>query len=156
MATRKTINFPHYISYASPKCKRRGKLFSSFADYFSALVFAIVFQSTFQNRFHLSVCTTMLKRVTKIYYHSKFLMLYINNFSRQAPQTRGRLFFNFFFKSLAKNRKIVKRIASADIDQSAMCNQYICLDRLYKIMGSFFSPFLNHFQLIEGNEYSKG
>ena len=83
-------------------------------------------------------------------------MLYTNNFSRQAPKTRARLFFKFFFESLANKRKIVKRIASVDIDQSAMCYISIAyLSRQALQNNGIFLKFLNHFQIIDRNEYSK-
>ena len=43
------------------------------------------------------------------------------DFSRQALQTNGKLFSNSFSNHWPKKQKIVKGIASVDIDQSAMC-----------------------------------
>ena len=102
------------------------------ADYFSA--FRVIYHlkglsESFRNRFHLSACNAMWKRITEIYYYSKFLMLCINNFSWQAPQTRGRFFSDSFSYHWPKKRIKVKRIASVDIDQSAMCYISIYLSR---------------------------
>ena len=60
------------------------------------------------------------------------------DFSQQALQTKGKFFF-ILFESLAKKRKLVKRIASGDFDQGAMC--YISMDRspqALKMIESFF------------------
>ena len=39
-----------------------------------------VFESTFRNRFRLSVCTTIFKRISELCFYPKSLMLYINEF----------------------------------------------------------------------------
>ena len=74
-------------------------------------------------------------------------MCYISmDLSQRALQNNGTLFSNFklVFEILAENQKIFKRIVRPE--HWSKCNvpimyQWISLDKLYKLMESFFSNF---------------
>ena len=68
--------------------------------------------------------------------------------SRQALQTNGKLyFFRIRFELLAGNREIFTQIACREyilIKVQCVIYQWIRLNKLYKLMESFFK-FRNHF-----------
>ena len=73
-----------------------------------------VFESTFRNRFRLSVCTTIFKRIAELCFYLKCLMLYINGFFSTSTTNLWKAFFSnfkFVFELMAENLKIFKRIA---------------------------------------------
>ena len=57
----------------------KSSTYDDFAHLWSYIILK-VFESTFRNRFRLSVCTTVFKRITGLHFYPQYLMLYINQF----------------------------------------------------------------------------
>ena len=101
-----------------------------------------VFESTFQNIFFLSVCTTIFKRIAGLRFYLKFLMLRINGFVLTNFYN-----FKFVFKDLAENQKNIRTNSEAWILIKVHCFIYkwIRLDKFYKLMESFlFKPLIRY------------
>ena len=105
-----------------------------------------VFESTFRIQFRLSVrlsvCTTIFKWKAGLHFYPKSLMLYINGSAISSSSYNGMLFFKFWirFRINWRKPKNIETNSQVWILTKVQCfiYQWICLDKLYKVMESFF------------------
>ena len=106
-----------------------------------------VFESTFRNRFSVSVCTAIFKRIAGLCFYCKSLMLCYTSMDsyRRSLQTNGKLSFKFQIRFWINGRK-PKNIQTNSvvwilIKVQCVIYQWVRLDKLYKLMENFFLNF---------------
>ena len=106
----------------------------------------------FKFRTHFRILTQKLKifkRIARREYWSKCIVLYINGFVSTSSTNCWKLFsnFEFVFELLAKTENYSNEWQGVKkIKFQCVIYQWIHLDKLFKLMESFFK-FQNHFQL---------
>ena len=107
--------------------------------------FEIKKKDTFQNRFRLSVCTTIFNRIAGLSFYLKSFMLYINKFVLISSTNWWEAFstFRICFRIIDRKPKNSQSNREVWILIKGQCviYQWICLDKPYKLMGSFFFKF---------------
>ena len=103
---------------------------------------------SFQNWFRLSVCTTIFKRIAGPCFYPKSLLLYVHQWIRLDEQWEACFKFQIHVRVISRKPKNITRNSEAWILIKVQCviYQWIQLDKLYKLMESFFQisiSFLN-------------
>ena len=105
----------------------------------------------------LSVCTSIFKRIVRLCFYLKCLILwlYINGSILTSSTNKWKSFFKFVFELMAEKSKNIETNSEAWVLIKVQCviYQWIRLDKLYKLMERFFSnlEFVFVFELLTEN-----
>ena len=89
----------------------------------------------------LFLCITIFKRIARLCFYHESLMLCINGFVSTSSTNEWKVFFKFRIIGWKPNNNQTNSNAWILIKMQCVIYQWICLDKLYKLIGSLFSNF---------------